>query len=54
MRPVINCESLVKPGKHEIIKQPIDWYKIVRTCPDCDRKRVSACKDPQCNRTKKH
>jgi len=54
MQHVIKCESWDKPGKNEIVRQPIDWTRIIRTCPDCDRKRTTACKDPTCNRTKKH
>ena len=47
------CDSQDKPGKNEVVRfMPTMWIRI-RDCPDCDRKRSSACQDPACNRAKK-
>jgi hypothetical protein len=46
------CDSWEKPGKNEMVKfMPVNFGRI-KNCPDCDRKRISACKDPTCGRKK--
>ena len=40
---------LEKPGKDEKPSYLRQSYRSVRVCPDCDRKRISACKDPACS-----
>ena len=51
MQHAIKCDSWDKPGKNEVVKfMPANR---LRDCPDCDRKRITACKDPACNRAKK-
>ena len=47
------CESWDKPGKNEVLRfMPVNLARF-RNCPDCDRKRSSACQDPACNRAKR-
>jgi len=46
------CDSGEKPGKNEIPKSMINWVRVIKDCPDCDRKRTTACKDPACSRRK--
>jgi hypothetical protein len=54
MQQAVKCENWDKPGKNEIVRfMPVNLARF-RNCPDCDRKRISACQDPACNRTKKH
>ena len=46
------CENWDKPGKNEIPQfMPVNIVRFKR-CPDCDRKRITACRDPQCNQPK--
>ena len=49
-----NCMSTSKwdskPGKYESTSYAPRWLNTNR-CPDCDKKRISACKDPDCNKT---
>jgi len=26
--------------------------RVIKNCPDCDRKRIGACRDPACNKIK--
>lgn len=53
MQESISCFSqLEKPGKDEKPSYLRQSYRSVRVCPDCDRKRISACQDPACNRAK--
>lgn len=49
------CDSWDKPGKNEIVRfMPVNLGRVIKNCPDCDRKRITACKDPACNLTRKH
>jgi hypothetical protein len=41
-----------KPGKYETISYMPRWATI-KNCPDCDTKRTTVCKDPNCNKPKK-
>ena len=53
MQHAIKCDSWDKPGKNEVVRfMPATWIRI-KDCPDCDRKRITACRDPACNRVKK-
>jgi hypothetical protein len=46
MQKTIMCYG-DKPSKYE--KQPeIVRWSAIRNCPDCDKKRSSACKNPDC------
>lgn len=47
---LIQCYSKTdKPGKDERpYVMPIRFS--LRTCPDCDKKRTTVCKDPNCKR----
>jgi len=52
MQHAIKCDSQDKPGKNEVIRfMPVNLGRF-RNCPDCDRKRISACQDPACSRRK--
>ena len=52
MQHAIKCDSRDKPGKNEVIRfMPVNLGRF-RDCPDCDRKRITACKDPACGRRK--
>lgn len=47
-----NCWSREeKPGKNDTV-QLIKTWMIPRNCPDCDKKRTTFCKDPNCVRRK--
>ena len=49
------CDSWDKPGKNEIVRfMPVNLGRVIKNCPDCDRKRIGACRDPACNLTRKH
>ena len=53
MQEVTMCFSrLEKPGKDEKPGYLRQTYNSIKICPDCDRKRISACKDPACNLAK--
>jgi hypothetical protein len=54
MQHVIKCESWEKPSKYETVRQTINWARVIKDCPDCDRKRIMACRDSACNLTRKH
>jgi hypothetical protein len=54
MQHAIKCESWDKPGKNEVVKFMPTNLNRFKNCPDCDRKRISACRDPACNLTRKH
>ena len=41
-----------KPSKYEVVSYMPRWSTI-KNCPDCDTKRTTACKDPNCNKPKK-
>jgi hypothetical protein len=45
--------KLEKPSKYEKSSYLRQSYRSVRICPDCDRKRSSACREPACNQSKK-
>ena len=53
----ISCTSNAfdKPSKNETVTF-LRLSNTISICADCDKKRISACKDPNCNRTiaKKH
>ena len=38
-----------KPGKYETYSYMPRWASI-KNCPDCDTKRTTVCKDPNCNK----
>ena len=53
MQPAINCDSRDKPGKNEVVRfMPTRWARL-KNWSDWDRKRISACREPASNRTKK-
>ena len=52
MQYAIKCDSWDKPGKNEVPKSMINWTRVIKNCPDCDRKRSTLCQDPACNRAK--
>jgi len=54
MQYAIKCESWDKPGKNEVVRFMPTNLNRFKNCPDCDRKRISACKDPTCNLARKH
>ena len=41
-----------KPGKNEIITLMPRTYSY-KNCPDCDKKRSTVCKDPNCGSQKR-
>ena len=43
--------KLDKPGKDEKPQFMPRWITI-KTCPDCDSKRIGVRKDPNCNKVK--
>lgn len=40
-----------KPGKNEIPQLVKSWMTS-RNCPDCDKKRTTFCREPNCVRRK--
>ena len=53
MQPAINCDSVEKPGKNEVVRfMPTNWTRLKKQV-DWDRKRLTACRDLESNRTKK-
>jgi hypothetical protein len=51
MQENTTCFSkLDKPGKDEKPSYLPQTYHSIRTCPDCDTKRTTVCKDPNCAR----
>jgi hypothetical protein len=38
-----------KPGKYETFSYMPRWSSI-KSCPDCDTKRTTVCKDPNCKK----
>jgi hypothetical protein len=51
MQESTTCYSkLEKPGKDEKSNYLQQAYRSVRICPDCDTKRTTQCKDPNCAR----
>lgn len=42
-----------KPGKYEQPQFQPRWIKSAG-CPDCDKKRISACKDPDCAKARRY
>ena len=50
----VQCSSRNdKPGKNE---KPV-FFKVwmtYKSCPDCDKKRIEMCNDPNCVRRRSH
>lgn len=48
MREYVMCYSgSEKPSKYEK-ETPIYRWSLRNNCPDCDKKRTSSCKNPNC------
>jgi len=55
MQYAIKCDQQDKPGKNEIAYfMRTSWASVIKNCPDCDRKRITICKDPACRRPKQN
>lgn len=53
-----SCESFNglwdKPSKYEQFNSAPRWAVHTNRCPDCDKKRITACQDPNCAKTQTH
>jgi len=52
MQEKTTCSSNDKPGKYEQHYMLPKHFNI-KTCPDCDTKRTTLCKDPNCQHPNK-